>query len=509
MSMNALELAHVVRLHEPEIEGQEVRFSWDVTPPSDLYYRTSIGLTFPEGLDLDSVPRSLWWRVMLISLHTHFALLRPCRVELPVTLGRGEREFWARLIQHVADQLENYGSPRRPGAAAVLVESGPHLPPLLLRTASDRVALAFSGGKDSLVLAALASELTRDPLLVRVSPSTLATDPVAAAREFALRQPPERLPGRVIDVISDFRDSWDVHFSLRDGGTFPVNELSDLPLYHGTVAAVAAASGIGTCLMASEADIQYNAAHGDGVILHREFLSCSATQSALDALLRAFGLRQGSLTFPLHMPQVQQLLWRRYRAIADLQRSCLMAGVDDDSCGACLKCFLVAVVMLAEGASPRAVGIDPVRVLTEWGDWPVDAPPFNPGATLSEHRSPRQKIVRALQRRTTAEVATILSADPLARDDRRLGQAIAVWARMRAQALAQITPPDPGYVPEFLDFVPADMRTPLEPILAQHFAPTSEPEFRAMAKRARTLAAWITAPLESSSRPRLRPRVTA
>ena len=219
-------------------------------------------------------------------------------------------------------------------------------------------------------------------------------------------------------------------------------------------------------------------------------------------MLRGFGLRQGSLTFPLHMPQVQTLLLRRYWKLADLQFSCWQAPPGTQACSACSKCFEIALVTLSQGVTPRAVGIDPVRALLASSERTLGGPPRHRGPTLSEHRSPRHHVIRALQARSTGEVASILSADPVTTHGGRIGEALAIYARLRAEALAVTLPPEPGYVTDFLDLVHSDLRQPLRSILAQHFPPTSEPEFRAMSKRARALAAWIGEPLHADRRKR-------
>ena len=492
--------AHRVRVHEPRVGQHEVVFSWDVTPRTELYRRTSFRLTFPPEIDARSVPRPLWWRIALICLHTHWALLRPCRVELPVQLGAWEREFWLRLIDNVTVQLETYGSVRRPGRAVELVGMGPQLEPTRQGSAGNRAAVAFSGGKDSLVLAALLAELTERPLLVTTtSPVAWARDHVGVARERARAEMARLMPVDVIEVRSDFRTCWDLGFSARDGCTLGVHELSDLPLYQAATMAAAAASGINRMFMASEADIQYNTARDGKVLLHQEFLSCAVTQRALDALLRPFGLRQGSLTYPLHMPQVQALLLRRYRDLAHLQFSCWRAPEGAQSCSACPKCFQIALVALAEGVSPRAVGIEPVRVLSAFGDWRLDTPPAHRRPPLHDVRSPRHHIVRCLQAVPTEQVASILGADQVASGPQRLEEALAVYARLRADALALSVPPTPGYIAGFLEAVHHDLREPLQAIFDQHFSPAPEGEFAEIVRRSRKLAAWIAQPLQRPS----------
>lgn len=517
----AVDPPHRFRLHEPRVEGADVVFRFAVTPRTELYRRTEFRLSFPPAaMNVSAVPTALWWRVMLTCLHAHFALLAPCVVELPISLPAGERGIWERLIANVTTQLEAYGSEPRPGRYVRIEDSGPPLGPVRVQTAADRAAATFSGGKDSLVLAALLAELTEHPLLVSItSPVPWARDHVGEARDRARTEMAKRLPVDVIEVRSDFRTCWELAFSARDGCTLGVHELSDLPLYYGAMMAVAAARGISTCFMASEADIQYNrpgpvdsssretSGNGPNVLLHREFLSCSVTHRALSAVFEPFGLRQGSLSYPLHMPQVQRLLLGRYRRVANLQFSCWQAPPGAQACSACDKCFQVAVVTLSEGVSPREVGIDAVKLFRAFGDWKLAGPPIHrmdPAA--HPFRRPRHHLVRALQRTPTARVATILRLGTTAGEDSGLGEALAIYARLRAEALAQTLPPEVGYVSAFLDLVPADLRAPLEAIFAQHLRPCSEAEFAAMASRARALASWISEPLQPKRRWRMRTR---
>jgi hypothetical protein len=365
---------------------------------------------------------------------------------------------------------------------------------------SDRTCVAVSGGKDSLVLTGLLAELTERPIAVTItSPVSWARDHLGAARDRARHELTARLGLETVEVRSDFRTSWEIAFSSRDGCVLGVHELSDLPLYHGVLAAVAAARGAGTLMMASEADLQYNAGRDGKTILHPEFLSCVVTQSALDALWSGYGLRQMSLSYPLHMPQVQHLLLRRYGTLADLQFSCWRAPPGERACNQCVKCFQVALVTLAEGVSPTLVGIDPVAVLCAYGDWHLDAPGPYPRPALHESRSARHHVVRCLQALPTQGLAAIIAADPLTRDNPRAGEAVAVYARMRADALSVALPPAPGYIGGLFEFIAPDLRERLRTIFDQYFEAADEREFEAMLSRARALAAWIGAPLEPAT----------
>ncbi len=493
---------HHVRLHEPRVGAHDVLFSWEVSPSTELYRRTEFRMSFPDEVEIARVPKAVWWRVMMICLHCHWALLRPCVVELPVRLGAAEREFWMRLCDNVAAQLETYGSaPRRGARSVVLADSGPGLAPVASAGGRARAVVAFSGGKDSLLLAALAAELTERPALVAItSPVPWARDHVGEARERALREISSLIAVDSLEVHSDFRTSWELEFPARDGCSLGTHELSDLPLYYGAMAAVAAAAGGGRGMLASEADIQYNAPGERGPLMHRDFLSPYPVQHALDVLLGGFGVRQGSLTFPLHMPQVVALLLRRYPALFELQFSCWQAPPGKQACSACPKCFQIALIALAEGVSPMTAGIDPIGALCAFGDWNLDAPTVHVRSALHEQRSSRDHVVRAVKGTSTDRVAAILQSDARTRENERRGEALATYARLRAQGMAMSPPAPVGYVAPFVSFVHRDLREPLRAVFADYFEPSTEPLFAAMAARATALGSWIAAPLQRGGR---------
>jgi hypothetical protein len=411
-------------------------------------------------------------------------------VLLPVSLGAREREFWRRMIGNIAIQLEAYGASPRPIPGVELIDGGPPLPPVPLGGERDRVAISFSSGKDSLVLTGLAAELTRRPLLVMVnSPVRWARDQVGPARQHSASEIVGRLPVELVQVQSDYRSSWELGFSARDGCAFGVHELSDIALYQAATAAAAVLHGCGGMLMASEADLQHNELRAGRVVLGPDPLSCAVIQGSIDALLRRFDLRQSSLTYALHTAHTHTLLMRRYPDLADLVFSCWQADGDARWCNACEKCFAVTMATLAEGCSPRALGIDAVAVLCAFGDWRLDKPRLAAEPVHAVHRT-RHRIVRGLQETPTARVAELVGG---AGEDRRLGEALAVYARMRAQALARIVPPAPGYIDGFVEFAFAEHRAPLRSIFDEHFAPTTE--FEETVQRARSLIDWIGAPL--------------
>jgi hypothetical protein len=479
--------------------GGEVRFSWEVTPRTDLYHRTEFRVSFPRSVDVTAVPPALWWRIALICLHPHWALLRPCRVELPIRLGAGEREFWMRLIEAAIVNLVEYGSVAPPGRAVDLVESGPALPPVAIEIASERVAAAFSGGKDSLAQSALLAELTDRPLLVTTTdPVPWANDHLGAARQRTLAEISRRLPVDLVEVHSDFRSCWDNGFGARDGGTITVNELSDVLLYQAVTVAVAAASGISRAFLASEADLQYNTSCPGGILQHSHFASSMVTLASLDSLLGQFGLHLGSVTCALHTPQVVELLWRRYPELIDLQFSCWLGAGGAQACSACGQCLEVALLALANGLSPSRVGIDPVVVMCSKAGWRPDQPGPHP---LHETRVARHHAWRALEAVPVERFVEILDEDPRARGDPRLGEAIAAYRGFCERAAPLDVPPAPGYIEGFLELIDSRLRGPLRAIIDDYFEPAPVPEFAATVARSRALTARISAPLAPRARP--------
>jgi hypothetical protein len=487
--------AHHIELYEPEIGAHHARFRWEVRPSSLFYEREEFTLSFPGHVDIERVPRALWWRVLLTCLYSHWAFLRPCTVDLPVSLGPGEQEFWMRMTETVAGQLEAHGSAPRRGRPARLRGSGPLLAPEPIPGLTDRPAVAFSGGKDSLTLTALLCELGGRPLLVTAtSPVHWSRDEVGSERDHLLREIRRRLPVELVEVTSDYRSCWNPFFAERDGCELPVNQLTDLPFFQAVTMAVGAASGASRLFMASEADCQYSLRRQGRMVLHREFAGSASFQRSLDVLLSGFGLSQGSLTYPLHMRLVQGLLLRRYRELAELQFSCYQAPEGQRACGECQKCLQIAIVTLAEGVSPRELGIDPVHVLCAF----AEAPPLiasDPAAgTLHETRRPGHQLLEALQQLGADEVAGIIAAGGQAGDP-RLGAALAGYERMREEALSAGAMRTPGFIPGFLEMVDPQLRGGLRAILEQHYSVEAGEEFAGILERSQGLTRWLSEPL--------------
>jgi hypothetical protein len=484
-----------VRLDVPRLEHGAVFFSWDVSPPSELYARTSFFIRFPPELDVGRVPPMLWWRIMLGCLYPHFALLAPCRVEIPVSLGPAEHEFWLRLIDVAAVNLAAQGAPHWDGRLVELMDEGPLAAPVPIRAESARVAAAFSGGKDSLVQSSLLAELTERPLLVTVaSPVDWLVDAESPARARALAGIVARRDVELIEVRSDYRSSWDNTFAVRNGCAIYMNEMCDVLLYEMSTLAVAAANGIGRAFLASEADLQYSAQVGEEIIQHWHFTATATAQGAFNPMLARFGLRLGSVNYPLHITEVMALLWRRYRDVADLQFSCWSAHDGAQACSECGQCAQVAFAILAEGQSPTTAGIDPIRLLRADAPWRTDVP--GPRPKLHETRRARNNYERWILSTPTRRVAKILAGDPNVSGGSDLRAALDFHRQLRRRERRAPRPPAGGYVSGFLELIDADLRGPLKAIFDQHISAAPEADFRDTVARSKKLARWIGEPLD-------------
>jgi hypothetical protein len=540
-----------ITLLPPALEPRRrtVTFRWQVEPATILYRRTSFCLSFPPAVDLATVPPALWWTVALLCLHPHWNLLRPCRVELPVELPPGEAEFWRRLVDAEAATLEAYrgaATPldalppparRRDGAPAAaaagwpplaafeLEAHGPRLPPLpplprpARATAGCRCAAAFSGGKDSLLQAALLCELTERPLLVTTtSPMPPLHDHLTARRRQVLAAMPARRDVTLLEVESDLRGSWKNDFPPTAGYPVSVNEITDTWLYLAALLVCAVALGATHLFLAAEAEVQDNVELDGRIVQHPHCMYSRASQRAVEALLAPLGLRYGSLISALHSEQVQQLLWTRYGDLCDLQYSCWRVGADQAACSRCSQCLRVALGVLALGESPGRLGIDLVQLLLAQADWQPrlaagDAGGAAEAADASDAADAGDALpAAAVAARLHAQVVRSLAATPASRvlaalarsaPVRLLGvdgwRALAAYTRLRWRvapaATAAAAPPAPGYRAAFLGGLDPFIAGPVGALFGQHFRRADPGEHAGILERSDRLARFIAAPL--------------
>lgn len=483
---------HRIRVARPEIQGHEALFSWSCVPQTGFYRRQSFRLRYPEGIELGKVPEALWWTVALLCLHPHWLLLRPCRIDLPVTLGPGEREFWLRLIDAGAQTLEAYrgGSDRR---RVEISESGPALDAVTL-TDAGTVATAFSGGKDSLLQLALLADCGEETIAVTTtSPLDGMHDHLTARRRHVISEIVRRRRVEHVEVTSDMRPCAENLEPLGRGYPVAVSEVTDTFLYVAAMLPVAWLRGAGRVLLASEAEVQESAEVNGRIVQHPHFMYSAATQRAVGALLERHGIALGSLTYPLRSGQVQRLLWTRYRDLRDLQYSCWRVGENEATCSRCSQCLRIAMTALATGGSPAEIGIDLPGLLLAMRDW-SPSPPAGTGLPDDRVKADlRAQIARDLASVPPARVARALPP-------RRSGvRALGAYRdlRERVAGSAQARTPAPGFRSGYLPLVEPRLRERVGRIYDSSFERGPVEADAPLVRRTLALSDWVAEPLAS------------
>jgi hypothetical protein len=489
-----------IHLEPPQIEGQTATFRWRVEPESALYHRTHFTLRFPPAVDLARVPERLWWDVFLICLHPHWLLLRPCRIHLPLRLGAAERAFWLQHLENGMDTLAVYGPQQYRGQPLdiEIVDGDREIP--RAPVAGNGCAAAFSGGKDSLLQAALLSELTEHPVLV----ATTAPMPGTADHETARRREvfaaiQARRPVRFVEAESDFRACWNQGFAGTLGYRAGLNELTDTFLYLASTLVAGAAMGAPRIFVASECEVQDNGVIGGKIVQHLHFMYSAATQRALSRLLEPYGMRYGSLTWPLYSSHVQHLLWSRYPDLSDLQYSCWLVAKDEAMCSRCRQCLRLAVVALAAGFDPRRMGLDLEKLLKFADEWKVThVEPPAADALPSEIGSRRfQALTADAIRRTSLLHLAFLLADrrPLRVLAPATLRALAPFRRLKRRVRDVPPPPRIGVREGFCDWLDPELRERLVAIFRQHLPLEPRAEHSAIQERSAALTARAVAAL--------------
>ncbi|HEY4375588.1 MAG TPA: hypothetical protein VGM93_00445 [Acidimicrobiales bacterium] len=493
-------------LASPEVDGaaNEVTFRWSVEPPHPLYRRTSFHLRFPEQVAVDAVPDRLWLTVLLLCLHSQWAFMRPCRIELPLALAPGEREAWLRLVDAAVVTVDvtratRLGQSVHPTRAVEIVEPEPEggssKPTPVVDT--GRSVAAFSGGKDSLTQLALLHELGASPIAVATTaPMPPHHDHETERRRAVFAAVPERRPIDVVEVHSDLRTAWDNDVPGRDGWWTSVSELADTYLYLASCVVVAWSIGAARIFLAGEHEVQANVERDGLVVQHPHFMYSAVSLGAASALLEPWGLRCCSLTAPLHSGQVQHLLWTRYADLADLQYSCWRVRPDQATCSACSQCLRIALAAMAAGGSPTAMGIDLAKLLPAMRDW-SPSEPSGDGLPDDEVKATLHgQVVANVAAVSTWDVARQLGRHPRRWLDPQVRAALSDYRALRRRLLAGgPVPPAPGYERAYLDLVDGSVRDGMGRICDDAFSAADPAGSAAALVRTKSLVAWITAPL--------------
>lgn len=465
-----------IYLEPPLVQGQSAIFRWRVTPETPLYRKQEFTLRFPASVDLARVPERLWWDIFLIVLHAHWLVLRPCEVHLPIRLGPGEALFWKEHLRTGLDTLAHHtngnGPPPPPDTLDIEIVGG-DLDVPRTRVEGAGFGTSFSGGKDSLLQAALLAELTPRPLLVATtSPMPLTSDHETPRRRQVFAAIQARRSVNFVEVECDLRANWDQGFVSQHGYGLGVNEIADTFLYTGALLAAGAATGATRLFVASEVEVQENALIGGKIVQHPHFMYSAATQRAISALLAPYGMRYGSLTWPLYSQHVQHLLWTRYPDLSDLQYSCWLVAKDEAACSRCPQCLRLACIALADRFDPQRMGMDLGKLVEAARAWKArwtEAP--GPDATPRELASRRfeQLFCETLRRISPWHVARVAARGSLrALFSPRTRGIVAAFRDLRRRARGYPPPPRIGYREGFCDWLDPELRDRVVAIFRTH-----------------------------------------
>jgi hypothetical protein len=489
---------HRIDLQPPVVEGQAVTFRWRIEPETALYRKTTFTLMFPDSVDLSRLPDRLWWDILLICLHPHWLLLRPCQIHLPLKLAAPEREFWLQLLQNGLDTLAAYGPERRRSEPLGITIVGGELVVPRAALNGSRCGTSFSSGKDSLLQAGLLCELIERPLLVTTtSPLPPLADHVTERRRKVLAAIQARRKVTLVEVVSDFRSTWDNGFAGGLGYPIAVNELTDTFLYMSSLLAAGAALGATRLFLASEAEVQVNALLDGRIVQHSHFMYSAATQRALARLLAPYGIRFGSLIWPLQSMQVQQLLWTRYPDLCDLQYSCWRVRHGEATCSQCEQCLRIAVTALASGEDPGRMGIDLHKVLAYAPTWERQigsrATPVLPQDCEANRLDAR--VLDTIGRVPLPHLAALLARGSFWRFVSR-AKALREFRRLRERALQRPEQPPLGVKEAFFDWLDPELRAPLIAIYTHHFPREAREQHLGHYERSEALTRSATSPLD-------------
>jgi len=365
-----------------ELDASRARVSWAVNPPTGLYKQSHFTLDFGDALDPRAVPPRLWWTIVLLCLHSHWNLLRPCRVVLPVPLPAAEVEFWQRLLDYERVGLEWARGTTNLDRTIEILGTGSPRGERVDPPPGNRFVSCFSGGKESLLQAGLLGEFTDGPVLVTVhAPLPPLKDHDSRWFSWTMREIVKRSRCQWVRVGSDLRRIWDNGFPRQRGYEHSVNEITDTFLYSAAALAVAFARRCQNVSIAAELLLGQDRTYHGRVVPDFYYMYDAITLGALNGLLRQLGFSYGSLISSLSQFQIMELLHTRYPGLGELQISCW--AVRDTTvryCNECHKCLRVALVLLALGKNPAHIGLDLPRLFRARRRWPDEH--SRPGTSL-------------------------------------------------------------------------------------------------------------------------------
>lgn len=491
-----------ITLNMPKPTATGAEFSWSIEPDDSFYRQKSFELEYPMTIDAGKIPDAVWARVMLVSLHTHWAMLRPCRVVLPFRLTDRELEFWRRLTDAAVWSLETRREnaeqdfPQRTQRAIDFVCTGEPIPTLSPPDPGDCVAASFSGGRDSMTQLGLLQELGEKPFLVTTTSSRPGSqEMISERRQTVMQQIQRRRDVELVEVQTGYRNCFNTLHDRAVSYGVSVNEASDTFLYFATAWAAAYARGANAVYLASEAEVQESIRREGMVVQYTHFMYSAVSQRALSELIKPSSISYSGLTYPLFQLQIHHLLNTRFTDIRDLQYSCWEQQPGEAACSRCSTCLQSAVNLMRDDVSPSEIGIDLNELLIAKRDWRPR--PFVDETGTAELVSVRRYIeghsTRFLREQNAETLERFAGPGGLSKEAR-----IAANRICAAAAQAPDPGPQPGYRAGYLELVNPALRKGLESIIKEHFEPEPPENYAELLRNTRMLSEWITSPLSAA-----------
>lgn len=469
-----------------ELTNHRVEVKWIVTPETPIYRQTGYYLDFGEALDPRTVPLKVWWTTVLLSLHSHWNLLRPCRVVLPIRLESEEIEFWSRLLDVERVTIEKYGQSADFARSIEIVAEGDCLAEVEPTPESGRFATAYSGGKDSLVQAALLCEFTERPLLVNTySPMEPLLDHDWPFRHRAMAEMRARRNVELVEVKSDLRSIWphyDITHSL--GYKIGMAQLTDPYLFGANAIAVAYSRGVRHVTLAAEYENNVLDLYHDRMALQDfNFNSALPILGAIDGRLQRWGMRYYSLIAPFSGFQGLELIRKRYADLGDIQISCFWITDDTQQyCCRCYKCLRIGTTLLALGEDPASLGIKLDILLETFKDYDAVANRVvSYSVPYACSRINLSKVRRFLPNQTIWQRLGWSESESF----KQLKQLIAINAPQATPGLAQTHP-------DYFAFIPPPLRGQMEKLSRRYWPEIDPTDKSAELSLTRETIDWIT-----------------
>jgi len=227
------------------------------------------------------------------------------------------------------------------------------------RMRKDRVVVAFSIGKDSLLTMAVCRELGLEPVGVYIN-DTVSPGENGIKIKY-MKEIARRLGVRIIVVTNETEQLND--FENWSGEETCLGYVHMIPAFAFTLLPVARYFRAGHIILGNEQNMNFPYFTDDGYVAYPSFDQSAEGTADLDGMIKlSTGGKVGvaSIIEPLSSLAIMKILHQRYKEFANYQVSCdcldtVRAGTR--WCGRCRTCAKVYILLKANGVNPSDAGL--------------------------------------------------------------------------------------------------------------------------------------------------------